>query len=213
MEPVPERHRTEYDALTRGMLSARGAAPEFKFTGRLWTDPTCNRAAELKKGCGVYPRVWGDADARNSEVPITSREALRFFGTTSLAQHAGLTPRDHRTDNDKEVLDLKRAPVIWPEHDRERSECDRKVLRPMKVAGVNTARLGARKLHSFQRMGVDDRPPWMKEDETMPGGYHFAPAEPNGDPTRFGRSQHFSKKFGHKRGWGPDDATYKQRPR
>mmetsp|Transcript_20163 Transcript_20163/g.55820 ORF Transcript_20163/g.55820 Transcript_20163/m.55820 type:complete len:214 (+) Transcript_20163:109-750(+) len=209
MEPRLHLHQTEYHRQARGPAEATNRKPAWSFSGKAWTHDESNRTREIAHGCGITPRVWGDGDARISEEPVTSRSALAY-GTTALAQSAGITPR--RRVIDTQMAELKRNAVAWHQHDHERSSADSKVLRPIRVAGVNTARLGWLKQNTFDRQGVDDRPHGFREDETMPGGYHFTPADPDGDPTRFGRDAHFTAKFGHARGMAKNDATFRQRP-
>mmetsp|Transcript_49313 Transcript_49313/g.107357 ORF Transcript_49313/g.107357 Transcript_49313/m.107357 type:complete len:206 (-) Transcript_49313:97-714(-) len=176
----------------------RGKQPDWPFTGKQWTERGSNgsnrtqEAARGAQGVGVVPRVWPDSDPRISEVPVLSRASLRY-ATTALAQQGGIIPREQVVDRD--LLELKRNPVRWVQHDPKRSTCDSKVLRPFKVAGVNSARLGWLSAHSATRQGIDDRPPGMREDETLPGGFLFSPSEAHGDPTRFGRDTHFTSGF------------------
>lgn len=226
MEPNFHGHRTEYERLQA--TSRRREAPQrisaprrtprsreqtpsdtgsevhWKFTGKNFTDGLSNRDIELKgRGCGIFPRVWPDEDARISEVPVHDRVSLKY-GTTALAQHGGITPR-RREAADVDIDKLKREPVVWHEHDHVRSSAANKQLRPLRVAGLSTARLGYLNTDPGSRSGVEDRPPWMREDEDMPGGYHFTPSDPHfklpesargrGDPTRFGIDEHFTASF------------------
>merc|ERR1712039_729361 len=93
----------------------------------------------MGRGCGIYPRVHGDSDARISEEPVANPAALKY-ATTALAQMGGITPRKRVVDDN--LTRLKREQVSWVQHDHERSSCSSKVLRPIRVAGVNSARLG-----------------------------------------------------------------------
>mmetsp|Transcript_43882 Transcript_43882/g.139766 ORF Transcript_43882/g.139766 Transcript_43882/m.139766 type:complete len:197 (-) Transcript_43882:208-798(-) len=191
MDPDLQRTRTDYGRISESRhLSAQ--APEWKFTGRQWTEATSNRARELTHGCGITPRVWGDSDSRISEEPVTSRESLRY-ATTALAQMGGITPRRRAVDDT--VSQLRREKVVWHQHCHDQSRSDRKELRPLRVAGLNSAHLSYIKQRPGDRPGLAERPPWMREDEQVPGKWTFKPSDPKGDPTVFGRNSHFTDNF------------------
>mmetsp|Transcript_129341 Transcript_129341/g.322439 ORF Transcript_129341/g.322439 Transcript_129341/m.322439 type:complete len:207 (+) Transcript_129341:96-716(+) len=184
--------QTDYQRIANAQ-SLAGPPPSWSFSSRAFTDATSNRELEISThGCGITPRVWPDSDARISEVPVTSRQALRY-ATTALAQQGGLTPRRRAVDST--VAQLRAEATAWHQHDHERSTCDRKELRPIRVAGLNSARIGHIRTVPFHRTGVDDRPHWMSENEMLPGGWHFTPSDHKGDPTLFGRNAHFTAGF------------------
>mmetsp|Transcript_46265 Transcript_46265/g.134751 ORF Transcript_46265/g.134751 Transcript_46265/m.134751 type:complete len:202 (+) Transcript_46265:66-671(+) len=195
MEPS-ERQRCAQSSGDRRAPTAKsssGKTPDFNFSGRPFTTAISNRDRELAgRGCGVHPRVWPDEDPGISEVPITSRGSLRF-ATTALAQFGGMTPRRRVVDSGVSLL--RQQATMWHQHDHERSRADHKELRAFPVAGLNSARLGYMKQRPCDRMGVDDRPPWMQENEHLPGGWHFTPSDSVGDPTLFGRNHHFTAGF------------------
>eukprot|EP00443_Scrippsiella_acuminata_P032440 CAMPEP_0115361200 /NCGR_PEP_ID=MMETSP0270-20121206/102082_1 /TAXON_ID=71861 /ORGANISM="Scrippsiella trochoidea, Strain CCMP3099" /LENGTH=185 /DNA_ID=CAMNT_0002783763 /DNA_START=31 /DNA_END=584 /DNA_ORIENTATION=+ len=77
--------QTDYQRIANAQ-SLAGPPPSWSFSSRAFTDATSNRELEISThGCGITPRVWPDSDARISEVPVTSRQALRY-ATTALAQ-------------------------------------------------------------------------------------------------------------------------------
>lgn len=221
MEPNFNSHRTEYQRLAStsrrrdhrpkelanatGRPNTGGSQVSWKFSGKPFTEGISNRESELKKGCGIFPRVWPDTDARISEVPVTSRAAIQY-ASTALASHGGITPRQRKVD--VEIDHHKRHITTWHEHDHIRSSAGKKQVRPLRVAGVNSARLGYIRQDPSHRAGIEDRPTWMKEAEDLPGGYLFTPSDPlfqlpasargRGDPTVFGKDSHFSIAFlGH----------------
>eukprot|EP00427_Karlodinium_veneficum_P029791 CAMPEP_0169221366 /NCGR_PEP_ID=MMETSP1016-20121227/21009_1 /TAXON_ID=342587 /ORGANISM="Karlodinium micrum, Strain CCMP2283" /LENGTH=225 /DNA_ID=CAMNT_0009299567 /DNA_START=39 /DNA_END=716 /DNA_ORIENTATION=- len=225
MEPNFNAHSTEYGRLsetgrrreqrscvlsnTDGRLSSGGSQATWNFTGKSFSDGLSNREAELTgKGCGIFPRVHPPDDPRISEVPIRSRRCLSF-ATTALAQQGGITPRQRVVDDS--ISRMKREATIWHEHDHSRSSALTKKVRSLRVAGVNSARLGHINTHLGHRnAGIEDRPSWMREDEHLPGGFLFTPSDPfsqlpegtpgRGDPSRFGRVGHFSSSFPPRQG-------------
>lgn len=220
MEPNFDTHRTEYQRLasssrrrerhSRDCISTGSGRPNtgssrcsFKFTGKAFTEGISNREAELKGGgCGIFPRVHPDNDARIAEVPVTSRRDLQF-ATTALAQHGGIMPRQHK--GDAGIDEHKRQQTTWHEHDHGKSSAAAKQMRPLRVAGLSAARLGYLSLPPSSRVGIEDRPTWMKENEDLPGGYLFSPSDVHGKlpasargagkPSRFGFDTHFSSQF------------------
>jgi len=125
------------------------------------------------------------------------------FACSALAAHGGITPRQHKAD---EGLDRhKRHPTTWHDHDHGKSSAAKKTLRPLRVAGLHTARLNYLRTDPGSRMGTEDRPTWMREDEDLPGGYLYTPSDPHGtlpasargsgDPSRFGIDAHFTSQF------------------
>jgi len=197
-------HRPKELANALGRPNTGGSQVSWKFSGKPFTQGTSNREHELKKGCGIFPRVWPDADARVSEVPVTSRAAIQY-ASTALASHGGITPRQRTVD--VEIDHHKRQLTTWHEHDHIKSSAAGKQVRPLRVAGISSARLGGIKQDPGYRMGMEDRPEWMAEAEDLPGGYLFTPSDPlfqlpasargRGDPTVFGKDSHFSHKFNH----------------
>lgn len=222
MEPNLDCHRTEYQRLAStsrrrerqsrshsssaagpgGRLNTGGSEVSWRFTGKPFTNGISNRDAELKTGCGIYPRVHPDEDPRISEVPVKSRLDLRF-ATTALAAQGGLVPRNHQAE--EAISQHKRHLTTWHEHDHGKSGAAKKHIRPLRVAGVSSARLGYTSLPSSARVGTEDRPTWMPENEDLPGGYLFTPSDPHsllpasargrGASSRFGRTAHFTATF------------------
>merc|ERR1719160_1810214 len=182
-----------------GRLNTGGSEVSWKFTGKPFTTGISNREIELKKGCGIFPRVWPDEDSRISEVPVTCRRDLRF-GTTALAAHGGIIPRMDKIDVD--VDRYKRQLTTWHEHDHGKSSAAKKQLRPLRVAGLSSARQGYIAQPPSSRVGTQDRPEWIRGETDLPGGYDFTPSDPGsllplsargrGDPVRFGIDAHFT---------------------
>eukprot|EP00927_Polykrikos_kofoidii_P074858 TRINITY_DN70909_c0_g1_i1.p1 TRINITY_DN70909_c0_g1~~TRINITY_DN70909_c0_g1_i1.p1 ORF type:complete len:224 (+),score=18.08 TRINITY_DN70909_c0_g1_i1:56-673(+) len=172
-------------------------------TGNPMTRNDTSRSDAVERGRRITSDVGGHTDGRLGELPVGCQSA-RAYGAT-------LTQRQRTID--AELEEVKKAPVIWAQHDHEKSLCDRKQLRPMRVAGVNSARLHMlRSQATVHRPGNDNRPPWMKKDEHLPGGLKYSPADVNGNPTKFGIDSHYSSMYGHSRGWDKGDATFKPRP-
>lgn len=222
MEPNLQTHRTEYQRLastsrrrehrerhdhckiscTTGRPNTGGSEVSWKFTGKPFTQGISNREAELREGCGIHPKVWPDNDVRISEIPVTCRRDLQF-ATTAMAAHGGYTPRKPKVE--KEIAEHKRQLTVWHEHDHTNSSAAKKTVRPLRVAGLMSARLGYLSLDPGSRVGMEDRPSWMREDETLPGGFLFTPSDPHGrlpasarghgDPSRFGKDAHFTATF------------------
>eukprot|EP00928_Gymnodinium_smaydae_P023384 TRINITY_DN19322_c0_g1_i1.p1 TRINITY_DN19322_c0_g1~~TRINITY_DN19322_c0_g1_i1.p1 ORF type:complete len:204 (+),score=13.53 TRINITY_DN19322_c0_g1_i1:57-668(+) len=191
-EPALHLTQTEYHCIANANPEA-ASKRAFNFNaGKPWTDPESHRAKELRKGAGIYPRVQEESEYKLTKVPTVDRRTLGF-STTAMASLAGFTPRQVVRS---EVHDLRGSQTIWHQHDHENSSCDKKVLRSMPVAGLNSARLGWTREHATHRStGATDRPPWMSENESLPGGWHFTPSDKHGDPTRFGRDSHFTRNF------------------
>eukprot|EP00933_Yihiella_yeosuensis_P023510 TRINITY_DN18326_c4_g1_i1.p1 TRINITY_DN18326_c4_g1~~TRINITY_DN18326_c4_g1_i1.p1 ORF type:complete len:204 (+),score=26.96 TRINITY_DN18326_c4_g1_i1:83-694(+) len=186
------RTRTDYQRIADAH-ALQGERPRFLFSGKHFTHSDTNRNFEIKRGCGISPRVWGDHDDRVAEEPVINRAALQY-ATMSISAQGGHTPRRRQVDD--YVAQLRREATRWQQHDHEKSNSKKKELRHMVAAGRNSASLGYCRLHSCHRPpGVDDRPPWMREDEHLPGGWEFTPSDPTGDPTLFGKDSQFSMSF------------------
>lgn len=175
-------HHTESARIGHTVVNG-GAPPTFSFSGRHFTDPESNLTNP--RGCGITPQVWPDADPRISEVPITSREDLQW-ATTSIAQFGGVTPRRGRPVH-TDVADHARLRATWSNHHHDK---------PLRVAGISTARLGHNGTAAADRQGVDDRPTILgwSENETLPGGYHYSPRRDDGQ-SAFGRRSNFTQRW------------------
>mmetsp|Transcript_5208 Transcript_5208/g.7313 ORF Transcript_5208/g.7313 Transcript_5208/m.7313 type:complete len:232 (+) Transcript_5208:1-696(+) len=199
-----ESTTTEYArfALGRQPASARG---DLAFTGRSFRrqeEEQPHHAPEVSvaasgegNGCGIAPRVHPAAAATTRKmnmISATGREDLRF-ATTALAALGGHAPR--RVAREAETSDLKRETAVWHQHDPDRSSCSQKVHRPIKTAGVSSARLSYSGLQSCHRVGREDRPTWMKNMELLPGAWKFGPSANGGAPGVFNRSDHFTEGF------------------
>lgn len=186
----------------RGRPNTGGSEVSWKFTGKAFTEGVSNRENELKHGCGIIPKVHPDDDPRVGEVPVRFRHEIGF-ATTALAAHGGYLPRQDKVDPD--ICRYKRQMTTWHEHDHGKSTAGRKELRPLRVAGLLSARHGYINTAPGHRVGLEDRPTWMSEDEDLPGGYLYTPSDPHGllpegsrgrgDPTRFGIDAHFTAQF------------------
>jgi len=196
MEPDLHRTATDYQRLADAH-TLRGPAPQFTFTGSAFTNAKSRREHEVAgKGCGIVPRVWPPHEGcRMSEVPVTSRSAMSH-ATTALAAQSGITPRRKAPMPEPAVSALRMEGTVWHQHDHERSNSDRKELRPMRAAGLHTKRIDwLRKEPAGLRGGTNDRPEWIRENKAEPGSWHYTPSDKHGDPTLFGRNAHFTQKF------------------
>lgn len=187
--------RTDYQRIAAAK-SFTACTPRFAFTGRPFTEGLSNRQFELVRGCGISPRVWPDEDPRITEHPVVNRSMVQH-GTTALASLGGYTQRPREPDD--LVRTYKRERVEWHEHDRERSGVDKKVLRPVKVAGMRSAHMGANAQGFMHPGGIEDRPHWMsgrRDDDHLPGRWKFKPSDPQQCvPTLFARDSNFTKAF------------------
>eukprot|EP00441_Pelagodinium_beii_P042583 CAMPEP_0197627722 /NCGR_PEP_ID=MMETSP1338-20131121/6256_1 /TAXON_ID=43686 ORGANISM="Pelagodinium beii, Strain RCC1491" /NCGR_SAMPLE_ID=MMETSP1338 /ASSEMBLY_ACC=CAM_ASM_000754 /LENGTH=200 /DNA_ID=CAMNT_0043198521 /DNA_START=41 /DNA_END=640 /DNA_ORIENTATION=+ len=186
-----ENTRTDYQRIADAQLLA-SPAMTWTWTGKPWTHSDTNRAKEISDGCGITPRAIGKHDQRVNEQPVTSRFAMQY-ATMAISAHGGHTPRKRNVDDN--IARLRREARMWHQHDHMRSTAAKKELRSIQAAGVSSAHLAYLSTHAAQRTGVDDRPPWMREDEHLPGGWDFTPSDPTGDPSRFGRTSHLTTSF------------------
>merc|ERR1712118_357871 len=87
----------------------------------------------------------------------------------ALAAHGGIIPRMDKIDVD--VDRYKRQLTTWHEHDHGKSSAAKKQLRPLRVAGLSSARQGYIAQPPSSRVGTQDRPEWIRGETDLPGGY------------------------------------------